>query len=89
MTEWTSGEMEVWVATDHGFPDICPWLQVKAHAEPPQGEFFVLSSEDDHYIDWFEDPNVIYQDEDYTVMLFDDYEQMESQLITNPVTTES
>lgn len=77
MTEWTNGLMEVWVTQEDSFPDLYEWLQSTDHADPPQGEFYVLSGPRDHYIDSFDDPEVVYQDDNgYAVMIFDSYDTM-------------
>ena len=44
MTEWTNGALEMWVVDDFKELNIRQWLQSTSHAQPPEGEVFLLST---------------------------------------------
>lgn len=44
MTEWTNGTLEMWVVDDFKELNIRQWLQSTSHAQPPEGEVFLLST---------------------------------------------
>lgn len=46
MTEWSSGQIEVWVAPDFKRMDrIYEWLQKTSHENPPEGKIFLLTTD--------------------------------------------
>ena len=46
MTEWSSGQIEVWVAPDFKQMDrIYEWLQKASHENLPEGKIFLLTTE--------------------------------------------
>lgn len=77
MTEWTNGDVDVWVSEDESFANIYQWLQRADHLDPPQGKFFVLSTGRDNYVDAFDNAEIVYSDDNgYIVMAFDNYEEL-------------
>lgn len=44
LTEWSNGEIEMWVVDDFKELNIRQWLQSTSHAQPPEGEVFLLST---------------------------------------------
>ena len=44
LTEWSSGDIEMWVTPDLNSMGVDHWLQKTSHAEPPEGELFLLTT---------------------------------------------
>ena len=44
MTEWSSGEIDMWVTWDFHTMEPYQWLQKTSHTQPPEGEVFLLTT---------------------------------------------
>ena len=70
LTEWSSGEIEVWVLLDYHVLDpevqTYEWLQKTSHATPPEGEIFLLTSREElegwNLSDLYWWSNVVYEE---------------------------
>ncbi len=83
MTEWSSGQLEVWVVPDYGAPSATEWLQRADHAQLPQGEVFLVSNYGELYSMGLEElpqhADVVYEDEnDFIAMVFPNTDEMVS-----------
>ena len=89
LTEWSSGKIEMWVTTDFNTMAPYTWLQKTSHADPPEGEIFLLAKPSE--LDKMglshlpEVSNVVYTsfewvqwpgDGEYLVMLYPSYDDM-------------
>lgn len=66
MTEWSNGQIEMWVSNDFNTLEPYEWLQKTSHAELPDDRIFLLTTmEELHYMNlselyWWS--NVVYED---------------------------
>lgn len=89
VTEWTNGEVEVWVTNNFNTMKIYEWLQKTSHIDPPEGPIFLLTTEEE--LDWmglsqlYWWSNVVYEEDDsqalskdghYLIMTYKDYDDM-------------
>lgn len=88
LTEWSDGEIEMWVCKD--FNTLAPyqWLQKTSHAQPPEGPVFLLTTSEElkrmnlSRLYWWS--NVVYEDGEeqtdrnkrYIVMAYDSADAM-------------
>lgn len=88
MTEWSSGQIEVWVAPDFKRMDrIYEWLQKTSHENPPEGKIFLLTTDQELEEQKIPElPNVskvVYEEEEaisksgrYIIMEYESVEEM-------------
>lgn len=83
LTEWSSGNIQIWDVEfdDWGFTRLNKWLQLKKHINHPEGEFFILTTEEEllnyNSINILEYVNIVYNDEHgYIVMIFKNYQEL-------------
>ena len=88
LTEWSDGQIEVWVPYDFNTMQPYEWLQKTSHANPPEGQIFLLTTMDElgsmnlSQLYWWS--TVVYEDGDeqenrahrYVVMVYKNYEDM-------------
>ena len=71
LTEWSDGEIEMWVTQDFATLQPHQWLQKTSHAQPPEGPVFLLTTMDElggmglSELYWWSD--VVYEDSDQAV----------------------
>lgn len=83
LTEWSSGQLEVWVVPDYGAPSATAWLQKTDHATLPEGEVFLLSTYSELSSMGLDElpahSNVIYNDDEgFVVMTYPSTDEMVS-----------
>lgn len=83
LTEWSDGQIEVWVTNDFNTLEPYEWLQKTSHAQPPEGPVFLLTTMEElqsmglTQLYWWSD--VVYEDGEeiadrnkrYVVMAYD------------------
>ncbi len=88
LTEWSDGQIEVWVPYNFNTMQPYEWLQKTSHANPPEGQIFLLTTMDElgsmnlSQLYWWS--TVVYEDGDeqenrahrYVVMVYKNYEDM-------------
>lgn len=89
LTEWSDGEIEMWVTNDFNTMEPYQWLQKTSHADPPEGPVFLLTTSEElnsmglSRLYWWS--NVVYEDDEqavedrtrrYIVMAYPDYSDM-------------
>lgn len=89
LTEWSNGEIDMWVPISFNTMHINPWLQKSSHERPPKDEFFLLTTKEE--LESFglqgicKTSNIVYEESDaealsayghYLVIVFEDYENM-------------
>lgn len=89
LTEWSDGQIEVWVTGD--FNTMVPdhWLQKTSHSQPPEGKIFLLTTMDElgmmGLTDLYWWSTVVYEDDEqeitdrtkrYVVMEYSSYDDM-------------
>lgn len=91
LTEWSDGQIEMWVVSDFNSMEVSHWLQKTSHANPPEGPVFLLTTLDElgnmGLSDLYWWSNVVYEDSEteitdrtkrYIVMAYPDYNDMVS-----------
>lgn len=85
LTEWSNGEIEVWVTKKSSTLGLNKWLQKVDHETPPEGPVFLLAS--DYELETQNISALLEQNETlevpsekYNVILFADYASLASQL---------
>lgn len=91
LTEWSDGQIEMWVVSDFNSMEVSHWLQKTSHANPPEGPVFLLTTLDElgnmGLSDLYWWSNVVYEDSEteitdrtkrYIVMAYPDYNDMMS-----------
>ena len=81
MTEWSSGQLEMWVVHDFNSLSIYQWLQSTSHSVPPEGEVFLLSTHSELSSMGLDElpqySNIIYDEEDgYIVLAYSNTDEM-------------
>lgn len=90
LTEWSNGQIEVWVSNDFNTLKPYQWLQKTSHAQPPEGPVFLLTTMEElngmnlTQLYWWSD--VVYEDgeeiEDrskrYVVMSYESYADLQA-----------
>lgn len=81
MTEWSSGQLEMWVVHDFNSLSIYQWLQSTSHSVPPEGEVFLLSTHSELSSMGLDElpqySNIIYDEEDgYIVLAYPSTDEM-------------
>lgn len=89
LTEWSDGQIEMWVANDFNTMQPYQWLQKTSHAQPPEGKIFLLTTRDElgtmglSNLYWWS--TVVYEDDEqqitdrtkrYVVMEYSSYDDM-------------
>lgn len=88
LTEWSDGQIEMWVTSDFNTMQPYQWLQKTSHGTPPEGQVFLLTTMDElgsmnlSQLYWWS--NVVYEDGDeqenrahrYVVMVYKNYDDM-------------
>lgn len=89
LTEWSSGQIEMWVTQDFNTMKPYKWLQKASHSEPPEGEVFIITTKEElesmnlSQLYWWS--NVVYEEDDsqatsevghYLVMTYKNYDEM-------------
>lgn len=89
LTEWSSGQIEMWVTQDFNTMKPYKWLQKASHSEPPEGEVFIITTKEElesmnlSQLYWWS--NVVYEEDDsqatsevghYLVMTYKNYDDM-------------
>ena len=88
LTEWSDGQIEMWVTNNFNTMQPYEWLQKTSHANPPEGQVFLLTTMDElggmnlSQLYWWS--NVVYEDGDeqenrahrYVVMVYNNYDDM-------------
>ena len=92
LTEWSSGELEMWVVSDLNTLDLSQGLQKMAHQETPQGEVFLVTTREElknsglSAMESVADDNIVYLDQQekspspfghYIVMTFAGVDEMQ------------
>lgn len=68
LTEWSNGQIEMWVVQDFNDMEINQWLQKTSHQQPPEGEVFILTTKEElesmnlSQLYWWS--NVVYEEDD-------------------------
>lgn len=93
LTEWSSGQLEVWIVADFGAPAAEKWLQKTEHTTLPEGEVFLVSTLDELSRMGLEElpqyARVVYTDENgFIAMVFSDTDKMTSLVHTVNALTE-
>lgn len=89
LTEWSNGQIEMWITNDFKTMEPYKWLQKTSHEQPPEGEIFLLTTRDElgymglsELYGW---STVVYEDTEenapdytkrYVVMTYKSYEDM-------------
>lgn len=89
LTEWSDGQIEVWVPTNFNTMEPSQWLQKTSHAQPPEGKIFLLTTRDELGMVGLSDlywwSTVVYEDDEqkitdrtkrYIVMEYSGYDDM-------------
>lgn len=89
LTEWSDGQIEVWVPTNFNTMEPSRWLQKTSHAQPPEGRIFLLTTMDElgmmGLTDLYWWSTVVYEDDEqeitdrtkrYVVMEYSSYDDM-------------
>lgn len=89
LTEWSDGQIEVWVPTNFNTMEPSRWLQKTSHAQPPEGKIFLLTTMDElgmmGLTDLYWWSMVVYEDDEqeitdrtkrYIVMEYSSYDDM-------------
>lgn len=72
LTEWTSGRIEVWVTENLDSLEPTPWLQSTAHAQPPEGSVFLLTTREEmEEANWRDWDGAVYASDGIYVFAFD------------------
>lgn len=84
MTEWSNGQLDMWVVEDFNTMEPDRWLQKTSHEQKPEGEVFLLTSRWElermslSSLYWWS--TVVYEEGessgDYLVMVYKDYDDM-------------
>lgn len=89
LTEWSNGQIEMWVVKDFNNMEINQWLQKSSHQQPPEGQMFLLTTQEElekmglSQLYWWS--NVVYEEDDsqalsqaghYLVMTYKNYDDM-------------
>ena len=84
MTEWSNGQLDMWVVGDFNTMEPDRWLQKISHEQKPEGEVFLLTSRWElermslSSLYWWS--TVVYEEGersgDYLVMVYKDYDDM-------------
>lgn len=89
LTEWSDGQLEMWITNDLTTMEPFEWLQKSSHEQPPEGPVFLLTTRDElgqmemSELYWWS--TVVYEDGDeevpdytkrYVVMVYKNYEDM-------------
>lgn len=80
ITEWSNGKIEMWTAYFYKdeCPSLFPYLQLNTHNIPPVGEFFIITTNqelaDGVLTELKELSKVVYDDGEYIVMTYDNYD---------------
>lgn len=84
MTEWSSGQLDMWVVGDFNIMEPDQWLQKTSHEQKPEGQIFLLTSRWElermglSSLYWWS--TVVYEEGersgDYLVMVYKDYDDM-------------
>lgn len=82
LTEWSSGQIEVWVPNSWYDLAANEWLQQTSHTNPPEGEVFLLSTtwemESNGISALRDSENVVYDDDRFVVVLYSDFDALQT-----------
>lgn len=81
LTEWSSGQIEVWAVDPLRELQIHEWLQPSSHSVPPEGEVFLLATQPELESTGLSalaaGPDVVYQDANgYVIMAYDSADEL-------------
>lgn len=89
LTEWSNGQIEMWVTEDFNDMEMHQWLQKSSHQQPPEGQVFLITTQEElekmglSQLYWWS--NVVYEDDSsqwlskvghYLVMTYKNYDDM-------------
>lgn len=89
LTEWSNGQIEMWVTEDFNDMEMHQWLQKSSHQQPPEGQVFLITTQEElekmglSQLYWWS--NVVYADDSsqwlskvghYLVMTYKNYDDM-------------
>lgn len=82
-TEWSSGQIDMYVMTDEMLTTPNEWLQKKSHKNPAEGNVFILVTPE--YVEYYERlyslSNIVYKDDEgFLVLVYESYDEMQQVL---------
>lgn len=91
LTEWSNGQIEMWVTDNFNTMKPYKWLQKSSHEEPPKGRFFLLTTKEElerfGLQELYALSDIIYEENDeetispyghYLIISYKDFKQMET-----------
>lgn len=78
-TEWSSGQLDMYVMNDDTLTTPSEMLQKKSHREAPDGKVFILVVQEyaNHFERLYSYSDIVYKDEGFLVLSYESYDEMQ------------